>query len=192
MEITARRLQEGFARVLRGLSSARDWMHRNLVGGDPRCDNPAYPNVLCTTWTGSLLDIGLQAEFESEPAPHTDDVNDAQGWIWLHNGHYFLSNLSAIIGICGSELADVEQVELEHAKETIREDYVNGQLVANYTTNRTVDSRLSDMTEQELEFLEVALAACGNLTDIGDVTDGVFGTYAATDLWQCKSSTLLC
>ena len=54
------------------------------------------------TWTGSKLEIGLNATFDSEPAPSTDEVNEAQQWIWLNNADYFLGNLSAILSICGS------------------------------------------------------------------------------------------
>ena len=98
------------------------------------------------TWTGSEVEIGLEASFENEPAPHTDEVNDAQAAIWLCCSEYFISNLTAILAFCGSELSDISETEFNHAKETIREDYVNGELVNETSVNITVDARLTNMS----------------------------------------------
>jgi hypothetical protein len=54
------------------------------------------------TLTGSELGIGLEALFDREPAPHTDEVNKAQAYAWTEKAHLFLGNLTAILSICGS------------------------------------------------------------------------------------------
>jgi hypothetical protein len=54
------------------------------------------------TLTGSELGIGLEALFDYEPAPHTDEVNEAQAYAWTEKAHLFLGNLTAILSICGS------------------------------------------------------------------------------------------
>jgi hypothetical protein len=54
------------------------------------------------TLTGSEIGIGLEALFDSEPAPHTDEVNKAQAYAWTERAAFFLGNLTAILSICGS------------------------------------------------------------------------------------------
>jgi hypothetical protein len=66
---------------------ARD-MSRSLI---------AYQTV-----TGSELGIGLAALFDHDPAPHTDEVNEAQAYAWTEKADLFLGNLTAILSICGS------------------------------------------------------------------------------------------
>jgi hypothetical protein len=54
------------------------------------------------TLTGSDIGIGLEALFDSEPAPHTDEVNKAQAYAWTEKASLFLGNLTSILSICGS------------------------------------------------------------------------------------------
>jgi hypothetical protein len=54
------------------------------------------------TETGSELGIGLEALFDHDPAPHTDEVNEAQAYAWTEKADLFLGNLTAILSICGS------------------------------------------------------------------------------------------
>jgi hypothetical protein len=58
------------------------------------------------TVTGSELGIGLEALFDHEPAPHIDEVNEAQAYAWTEKAHLFLGNLTAILSICGSVSLD--------------------------------------------------------------------------------------
>ena len=124
------------------------------------------------TGVGSELDIGLEANFANEPAPHTDEVNDAQQYIFINKADFLLSNITAIIGICDSELMDIAESEYETAKEVFREDYVNGELVNETFVNQTINEAFSDMSYEELLYAEAAVDACKNVTDdLDNVTD---------------------
>ncbi len=54
------------------------------------------------TLTGSEIGVGLEALFDHDPAPHTDEVNEAQAYAWTEKADLFLGNLTAILSICGS------------------------------------------------------------------------------------------
>jgi hypothetical protein len=54
------------------------------------------------TLIGSEIGVGLEALFDHEPAPHTDEVNAAQAYAWTEKADLFLGNLTAILSICGS------------------------------------------------------------------------------------------
>jgi hypothetical protein len=69
------------------------------------------------------------------------------------------------------ELADISEAEMEYAKSLYQEDYVNGQLTNNTLVNNTVASGLANLTYNELVFTEAAVDACGNLTEVGNITE---------------------
>jgi hypothetical protein len=54
------------------------------------------------TLTGTELEIGLEALFDHEPAPHIEEVNEVQADAWVEETDLFLGNLTAILSICDS------------------------------------------------------------------------------------------
>jgi hypothetical protein len=72
---------------------------------------------------------------------------------------------------CLQELADISEAEMEYAKSLYQEDYVNGQLTNTTLVNTTLAAGLANLTYDELVFTETAVHACGNLTEIGNITE---------------------
>jgi hypothetical protein len=60
---------------------------------------------------------------------------------------------------------------MEYAKSLYQEDYVNGQLTNTTLVNTTLAAGLANLTYDELVFTETAVHACGNLTDVGNITE---------------------
>jgi hypothetical protein len=54
------------------------------------------------TLVGSELVIGVEATFDHEPAPRTDEVNDAQATAYVEKADTFVTALTTVISICDS------------------------------------------------------------------------------------------
>jgi hypothetical protein len=80
-----------------------------------------------------------------------------------------LSHTNAIFS--PQELADVSEAEMAYAQSLYQEDYENGQLTNTSLVNNTIAAGLANLTYEELLFAEAAAAACGNTTDIGNITE---------------------
>jgi hypothetical protein len=80
-----------------------------------------------------------------------------------------LSHINAIFS--SQELADISEADMEYAKSLYQEDYVNGQLTNTTLVNNTLATGLANLTYNELVFTEAAVDACGNLTEIGNMTE---------------------
>jgi hypothetical protein len=124
------------------------------------------------TLTGSELEIGLEALFDHEPAPHIDEVNAAQAYAWIEKADFswkldvnpfclwhckfkrglmfdskaeLLLQMSHINAIFYSqELADISEDETEYAKSLYKEDYDNGLLTNTSFVNGTVAAGLAN------------------------------------------------
>jgi hypothetical protein len=102
------------------------------------------------------------------------------------------------------ELADISEAEMEYAKSLYQEDYVDGQLTNTTLLNNTLAAGLANLTYNQLVFTEAAVDACGNLTEIGNITeilrperlDGTSGEFIASvsfghpvDAFFCDASS---
>jgi hypothetical protein len=80
-----------------------------------------------------------------------------------------LSHINAIFS--SQELAGISEAEMEYAQSLYKEDYENGQLTNTSLVNNTVAAGLANLTYEELLFTEAAVDVCGNLTDLGNITE---------------------
>jgi hypothetical protein len=76
-----------------------------------------------------------------------------------------LSHTNAIVS--PQELGDVSEAEMEYAKSL----YQNGQLTNSSLVNSTIAAGLANLTYEELLFAEAAMDACGNITELGNITE---------------------
>ena len=76
---------------------AQEQVQKNVNTGRRLLRNPAVPRSLqdFEAWTGSKLALGIHVEFEYEPVPHTNEVNEAMQHIWIEESSSFLNNLHA-------------------------------------------------------------------------------------------------
>lgn len=90
---------------------AQGQVQKNVTTGRRVLRNPAVPRSLqgSETLTGSKLAMGIHVEFENDPAPHTDEVNEALQHIWIDEFNFFLKNLQAVYTMCKSESNDIFQ-----------------------------------------------------------------------------------
>ena len=140
---------------------------RNLIA-DKKGPQPlllrGYPRSLQETATGSEVEIVLDAEFESEPAPTTEEVNEAQATVWTEAPDQFLNNLTTVMSVCDSELSGISETDLEYAKSIANDAYVSDVPVEPTQINQTVIDALANMTFEELLLVETSIQACDNAT----------------------------